>query len=87
MFGRVSVRLIDEYDLIVAKIFSKPQKDKRDVVGMFPRFDRGRVADRIATSTGPLRRVPGLAERAAANWYVLTGEESLPGHPADGPRA
>ena len=39
------------------------------------------LADLIAHGTRMLRKVPGLEVIAAKNWYVLTGEETLPEAP------
>ena len=81
VFGNVSVRLVDTYDLLADKVFSKRPKDQKDLDVVLPQVDRDVLANRIAHGTRMLRKVPGLEVIAAKNWYVLTGEETLPEAP------
>ncbi|MEM6562340.1 MAG: DUF6036 family nucleotidyltransferase [Planctomycetota bacterium] len=77
-FRRVQVRLVDTYDVLAGKLFSKRSKDKRDLLLLREKVSLDALRERVMFNTDQLRKVPGLAEVAEGNWYVLTGEEALP---------
>ena len=81
VFGSLTVRLVDAYDVLSGKVFSKRPKDQRDIRTALEQLDLDPLRRRVAGSTTSLRKVPGLAKIAEDNWYVLTGEETLPDAP------
>lgn len=78
VFGSITASRVDPIDVLVCKLFSRREKDFDDVRLALPLVGREAFVDRVATSTGPWRAIPNMLETATRNWYVLTGEESLP---------
>jgi hypothetical protein len=85
-FGRLDVHVVDPIDVLTGKLFSRRTKDLDDVRLALPKIDGNEFRHRIATSTAAFRRDATLLEAATRNWYIVTGEEALPG-PADSARA
>ncbi|MEM6560171.1 MAG: DUF6036 family nucleotidyltransferase [Planctomycetota bacterium] len=78
VFTRLTVRLVDTYDVLAGKLFSKRPKDYRDLAVVLPQISLDVLRERVANSTDKLRRTPHGLEYADRNWHVLTGEETLP---------
>ncbi|MGC4034010.1 MAG: DUF6036 family nucleotidyltransferase [Tepidisphaeraceae bacterium] len=78
VFGRLTVRLVDPLDMLAGKVFSRRDKDFKDVLAAWPKIDQAALRQRITHHTTALRKVPDAAEAGTHNWYVLTGEELLP---------
>lgn len=77
-FGSMAVRVVDPIDILVGKLFSKRPKDLDDVRLAWPKIDQKAFRSRLMGSTNAFRADAALAESARKNWYVVTGEESLP---------
>ena len=73
-FGRLEVRLIDIYDIILSKIFSKREKDRDDLRALVTQIDKPLLARRMLDTTAALRQEPMLRSMAEENWYILYGE-------------
>jgi len=78
VFGRLTVNEVDTLDILITKLFSRRSKDLRDLNEAWNLIDVDKFRDRIASATAPLRRDERSLEAAQHNWYVLTGENSLP---------
>ena len=78
IYGRLEVRLVDAIDVIAGKLFSRRPKDFKDIQAVWDAIDRVVLRSRVQNATASLRKEARLAEAAEKNWYVLTGEETLP---------
>jgi hypothetical protein len=81
-FGRLDVSVVDPYDVLVGKLFSKRSKDFADLRTLLPQFDLERLTERVASTTAGFRSEPALLQAAERNWYVLTGQPLPPAEPA-----
>ena len=77
-FNKLSVRIVDPIDVLTGKMFSKRDKDFNDVQACWPQLDAEVLRDRLRFNTQDLRAEDRLRGAAEHNWYVLTGEDSLP---------
>lgn len=77
-FGRLDVKLVDPLDVLCGKLFSRRIKDFEDLQAAWASLDADALRDRLRSSTAGLRSDPDLADVAAKNWYVLSGEMALP---------
>lgn len=77
-FGELDVRLVDPFDVMIAKLFSLRTKDFDDLRAAWKKVDQEAFRDRLARTTSGLRSRGYLAEPSRRNWYVLTGEPDLP---------
>ena len=73
-FGRLTVFLVDPYDIFVGKLFSAREKDLDDLRELAPQLDKEMIVRRLRDSAKLLRAEKKLAEEAARNWYVVYGE-------------
>ena len=80
-FGDLSVFLVSPVDIFVGKLFSQRLKDRSDLLTLQSQLSWPAVVDRLTYSTRSLRAVARSLEAAEHNWYVLTGEQSLPPPP------
>jgi hypothetical protein len=78
-FRLLSVRVVDALDVLAGKLFSRRTKDLDDVRLALPKIDRAAYRQRLATSTRAFRADAALLDAARRNWYVVTGEDELPG--------
>lgn len=78
-FGRIDARRVDPVDVLVAKLFSKRRRDFNDLLAAFSRVDRENIADRVRYNTKSLRMDAAAVATATEHWYILTGEQTLPG--------
>ena len=77
-FSKLDARIVDPIDVLTGKLFSKRQKDGKDVLACLPNIEMDVLRDRLQYNTIDLRKDERLLEAARHNWYVLTGEETLP---------
>lgn len=77
-FGQLDVMLIDPIDVLVGKLFTKREKDFRDLRVAFSLIDRSTFTDRVRRSTAKLREEPAMLAAAVERWGFLTGENELP---------
>ncbi len=73
-FGRIEVRLIDEYDIALSKFFSNREKDRDDLRVLGSQLDKGKLTDRLQTAGRALLDEPPLRQHAQENWYIVYGE-------------
>lgn len=76
--GNLDARIVDPIDVLTGKFFSKRVKDFKDIQACWPNIDLDVLRDRLQYNTESLGSDERLREVARHNWYVLTGEESLP---------
>jgi hypothetical protein len=74
VFGRLTVHLVDVYDIFVGKLFSKREKDSDDLRILRGQLDRARIETRLRDSAGLLMAEPELAKDAARSWHILYGD-------------
>ena len=77
-FGSITAFRVDPLDVLTGKLFSARTKDLDDVRLALPLIDRASFVDRIARTTSRWRADDRLREAAERNWYILTGDETLP---------
>lgn len=73
------MHLVDPIDMLTCKVFSRRDKDFGDVLAAWPKIDQNLLRERIARNTTAFRTLPEAVAAAQHNWYVLTGEQQLPG--------
>lgn len=78
VFGSITAFRVDPVDVLVGKLFSVRRKDTNDIRLVLPLIERQSFVDRIASSTTRWRADAKLLAAATSNWYVLTGEDTLP---------
>jgi Nucleotidyltransferase of unknown function (DUF6036) len=76
-FGRVSVYLVDVYDVFLSKLYSIREKDRDDLRAVAPQLDKDTLVRKLKETTGSMLASAELRQRAEQNWYILYGE-SLP---------
>jgi hypothetical protein len=77
-FGQLDVMLIDPIDVLVGKLFTRRDKDFRDIRVAFSLVDRQTFTERVRRSTSKLREEPAMLAAAVERWGFLTGEDDLP---------
>jgi Nucleotidyltransferase of unknown function (DUF6036) len=77
-FGKIDAFVVDSLDVLVGKLFSKRTKDLDDIRAAWPLMDQATFRDRVARSTNSFRKDPDLVASAQRNWYIVTGEPSIP---------
>jgi len=82
-FGAIDVFLVDSYDILTGKLFSRRSKDLDHIRHALKLLDVSTFRDRIARTTAAYRRDALLLEAGKQNWYILTGEEDLPAQQSD----
>lgn len=75
VFDRLSVDLVDAYDIFLSKMLSARRKDLDDLRVLAGRLEKSRVEARLRDSCGPLLAEPRYPENAARNWKIVYGEE------------
>ena len=75
LFGRLSVYLVDAYDVFLSKLFSSRVKDMGDMRMLTPQLDKETLVQRFKGTCGSLLAAPRLNEIAQDNWHVLFGED------------
>ncbi len=78
VFGKLNVRLIDSLDILTGKLFSKRTKDLDDLRQAINTINLTDLKERLQRSTSSFRSDDALLQAATSNWYILTGETSLP---------
>ena len=74
VFDRLTVYLVDPYDIFLSKLFSARNKDLNDIRVLARQLERARIEGRFRDSGKAMMGEPRLAENAMRNWYVLYGE-------------
>jgi hypothetical protein len=74
IFGRLSVFLVDPYDIFVGKLFSARTKDLDDLRELGPRLEKPQIERRLRESAQLLLGEQKLKEDAIRNWYIVYGE-------------
>lgn len=77
-FGSIDVYLVDPYDILAGKLFSRRSKDLDHIRHALKLLDAQTFRDRVARSTGAFRREASINQIGKKNWYILTGEGDLP---------
>jgi hypothetical protein len=77
VFDRLSVFLVDPYDVFVGKLFSSREKDLDDLRELASRLEKSRIEARVRESAAPLRSEAKWADAGARNWYIVFGD-SIP---------
>ena len=75
LFGRLSVYLVDPYDVFLSKLFSARVKDMGDMRMLTPQLSKETIVQRFKDTCGSFLAAPRLKEIAQDNWHVLFGEE------------
>jgi hypothetical protein len=73
-FGRLEVRLVDLYDILLSKVFSNREKDRDDLRVILPQIDKPTLSKRLIDTTAQLRGESDLRGNAEKNWYIIYGE-------------
>ena len=74
MFGQLQVTLVDSYDILLGKLFSRREKDLDDLRTVNPPVDQQRLTDRLLDSAPSFLADPQLKQNAQSNWYILFGQ-------------
>jgi hypothetical protein len=77
-FGNIAASKVDSIDILIGKLFSRRAKDLDDVRQAWLRMDQKTFRSRLGRDTSSFRADPGLRAAAEANWYIVTGETTLP---------
>lgn len=77
-FGAIDVFLVDPYDVLTGKLFSRRSKDLDHVRHALKLLDRDAFRGRVARTTAAYRRDEKMLEAGRNNWYILTGGSDLP---------
>lgn len=72
--GKLQVYLVDGYDVVVSKLFSRREKDKNDLQMLISQLDKEILVRRLRDGTASLRQEEQLRKAAEHNWYILFGE-------------
>jgi len=75
--GKLQVFVVDEYDVLIGKLFSARSKDLDDLREVLPRLDSHTVRTRLTETTAALRSDAKSNHAAERNWFILF-RESLP---------
>jgi hypothetical protein len=75
VFGELEVWLIDEYDVLLGKLFSKREKDRDDLREAFRTIDKSTFEQHLHDAGAALLADARSREAAKENWYVLFGEQ------------
>ncbi len=75
LFGRLSVYLVDVYDVFLSKLFSARIKDLGDLRILVPQIEKEILVDRFRNTCEGFLVAPRLKELASGNWQILFKEE------------
>ena len=73
-FGRLQVFLVDEYDVLLTKLFSARDRDLDDLRAALPLLEKETLVRRLKEYARPFLDVSHLRTYAEKNWYILYGE-------------
>jgi len=73
-FARLQVHLVDPYDVLLSKLFSKRKKDLDDIRVVIPALSKDTFVRRFKSSADRLLADEQLRRQAEHNWYILFGE-------------
>ena len=74
-FGRLSVFLVDVYDVFLSKLFSARIKDLGDLRILVPQIEKEILVQRFKNTCEGFLVIPRLKELASGNWQILFKEE------------
>jgi hypothetical protein len=74
-FGRLSVYLVDVYDVFLSKLFSARIKDLGDLRILAPQIDKEILVERFRRTCEDFLVSPRLKELATGNWQILFKED------------
>ena len=74
VFGRLTVFLVDPYDIFVGKLFSAREKDRDDLRELTPQLQKPVIERRLSEAATNLMANAKWTQDAQRNWYVLYGE-------------
>jgi hypothetical protein len=77
-YGPLTVSLVDAVDIFLSKLFSIREKDHLDMSLILPQLNRVVILDRLKQDCASLLTNETYLQRATKNWYILTGDKSLP---------
>jgi hypothetical protein len=74
-YGDLAVYLVDLYDVVLSKLFSRRTKDIDDLRMLRPQLDKEMMARRMNADMQAYLANDNMRERAEQNWYILYGEK------------
>jgi hypothetical protein len=74
VFDRLTVYLVDPYDIFLSKLFSARRKDLDDLRILAQQFEKSNIVERFRDSARSMMGEQRFAEQARRNWYILYGE-------------
>lgn len=74
-WGRLTVRLLDVYDVVLSKLFSARIKDLTDLQQLLPGLDKEIMTDRLRRSCRDFLAIDRLRGIASENWQTLFKED------------
>lgn len=72
---KLQIFRVASLDVYVGKLFSRREKDVRDLVALRPAFPQNAVQEHVTAHGAKLLAEPGLRSQFQDNWYVLYGED------------
>lgn len=75
LLGRLSVYLVDVYDVFLSKLFSARIKDLGDLRLLVPQIEKDILRERFMNTCASFLVVPRLKELATGNWQILFKED------------
>ena len=73
-FGRLTVFLVDVYDVFLSKLFSRREKDRDDLRALVSQLEKDVITRRLHETTKPWLTNSELVQHAQKNWQILYGE-------------
>jgi hypothetical protein len=73
-FGGLDIYLVDEYDILLGKLFSSRDKDLDDLRMLLPCLDRTTAVNRLRECCESFLAEPTLRANAERNWYIVFGD-------------
>jgi hypothetical protein len=73
-FGQLDASTVDEYDVLLSKLFSSCEKDRDDLRLLAPQLSKATLVERLNSACASLLGEPDLRKHAASNWYIVFGE-------------
>jgi len=73
-FGQLEASIVDEYDVLLSKLFSAREKDRDDLRLLTRSLDKATLVQRLMSTCGPLLNEADLRKHAVHNWYIIFGE-------------
>ncbi len=77
-FGRLRVYLVDAYDVVLSKFFSRREKDRDDLRFAMKLLDKETLVRRLKETADAFLADPIMRENAERNWKIVFKGEPLP---------